>query len=131
MLQDIDQQIGEVREDLAPKFAFGPSFRSRTGSTGLDQLNETSLPTELVVRPLGRGILTATATPVFLSSGSVQADANSQASFGTGAFPGHPAPPSQHAEGVGLSAAYQLGWLKTDVGTSPIGFQQQNMSGWR
>ncbi len=129
MLQDIDNQIGTVREDRAPKFAFGPSFRSRTGSTGLDQLSETSLPSELIVRPLGRGVLTATATPTFLSSGNLQADTNSQASFGTGAFGGHPTPPSQHAEGVGLAAAYQLGWLKTDVGTSPIGFQQQNVLG--
>ena len=129
ILQDIDSQIGTVRRDQAPKFALGPAFRSRTGSAGLDQLSEISLPSELIVRPLGRGTLTATATPTFLSSGTVQADANSLASFGTGAFPGRPAPPSQHAEGVGLSASYQLGWLKTDVGTSPVGFQQQNLLG--
>ena len=129
VLQDIDHQMAEARRDLAPQFTFGPSFRFRTGSPGLDQLTETSLPSELMVRPLGRGLLTVTATPDFLSSGSVQADASSQASFGTGVFPGHPAPPGQHAEGVGFSAAYQLGWLKTDIGTSPIGFQQQNFLG--
>jgi cellulose synthase operon protein C len=126
-LQDIDHQMAGVQQDLAPKFAFGPSFRSRTGSSGLDQLNETSLPSELVVRPLGRGLLTVTATPDFLASGNVEA--SSEASFGTGVFPGHPAPTSQHAEGVGFSAAYQIDWLKTDVGTSPIGFQQQNILG--
>jgi Tfp pilus assembly protein PilF len=129
MLRDIDRQMAGVQQDLAPKFTFGPSFRYRTGSSGLDQLTESSLPSELLVRPLGRGLLTATATPVFLSSGDVAADANSQARFGTGVFPGHPAPSSQHAEGVGLSAAYQLGWAKVDVGASPIGFQQQNILG--
>jgi cellulose synthase operon protein C len=127
MLQDIDSQLTEVRQDQAPKFVFGPSFRARTGSPGLDQLNEISTPGQLIVRPLGQGILTATATPVFLSAGTVQA--GSQADFGTGIFPGHPAPPSQHAQGVGLSAAYELGWLKADVGSSPVGFQQQNVLG--
>jgi cellulose synthase operon protein C len=129
VLQDIDHQMADTRQDLAPKFTFGPSFRYRTGSSGLDQLTGTSLLSELVVRPLGSGILTVTATPDFLSSGNVQADTSSQASFGTGVFPGHSAPQEQHAEGVGLSAAYQLGWLKMDFGTSPIGFQQQNFLG--
>ena len=129
ILQDIDHQMGTVQQDLAPKFTFGPSFRYRTGSTGLDQLTETSLPTELLVRPLGRGILTATATPVFLSSGTVSASTASQARFGSSILAGHAAPPSQYAQGVGLSAAYQFDWVKTDLGTSPIGFQQQNFLG--
>jgi tetratricopeptide (TPR) repeat protein len=128
MLQDIDQQIGTVREELAPKMTLSPSYRSRTGSPGLDQLSEVSVPTELIARPLGQGVLTATATPVFLSAGTLHTDATSLASFGTGIKPGTLAP-SQYAQGIGLSAAYQLAWLKTDVGTSPIGFQQQNILG--
>ena len=129
MLQDINHQMAGVQQDLAPKVTFGPSFRYRTGSTGLDQLTDTSLPSELLVRPLERGILTVTATPVFLSSGIVSADATSQARFGTGVFAGHAAPSSQYAQGVGLSAAYQFDWVKTDVGTSPLGFQQENILG--
>jgi cellulose synthase operon protein C len=129
LLQDIDHQIGSVQEDLSPKVTLGPSFRSRTGSSGLDQLNEISLPSQLITRPFGYGILTSTITPVFLSSGDVQATTYGQASFGTGVFPGRLTPPSQHAEGVGLSTAYQLGWVKADVGSSPIGFQQHNILG--
>jgi tetratricopeptide (TPR) repeat protein len=129
MLQDIDHQMAGVQQDLAPKFTFGPAFRNRTGSAGLDQLTEASLPSELLVRPLGSGLLTVTATPVFLSSGSLAADPSSLARFGTGVFAGHRAPPSQHAEGVGLSAGYQFGWARADVGSSPIGFQQQNLLG--
>jgi tetratricopeptide (TPR) repeat protein len=129
LLQDIDQQIGVAQESLAPKFSIGPAFRSRSGTSGLDQLEEVSLPTELVARPLGRGELTMTATPTFLSAGSVPLDIDSQARFGTGAFGLHAAPPGQHAEGVGLLGTYQLGWAKVDVGTSPIGFQQQNLLG--
>ena len=129
MLRDIDRQIASLQDDLAPKLTVGPSFRSRTGTSGLDQLNEASLPTTLLVRPFGRGQLTLGMTPTFLSAGEVPADANSQASFGTGAFGTSPAPPSQHAEGVGFSLAYQLGWAKADIGTSPIGFQQENLLG--
>jgi cellulose synthase operon protein C len=129
LLQDIDRQMAAAQQDLAPKITIGPSFRSRTGTSGLDQLDEISLPTELVARPLGRGQITVTAAPTFLSSGNVPLDTNSQARFGTGAFGLHPAPPSQDANGVGLSLAYQLGWAEADVGTSPIGFQQQNLLG--
>jgi tetratricopeptide (TPR) repeat protein len=129
ILQDIDRQMGTVQESLAPKFTIGPSFRSRTGSSGLDQLDEISLPTELIARPLGRGQMTVTSTPTFLSAGSVPLDTDSQARFGTGAFGLHPPPPSQHAQGVGLSLAYQLGWAKADIGSSPIGFQQHNVLG--
>ncbi|MBN8875582.1 MAG: BCSC C-terminal domain-containing protein [Rhodospirillales bacterium] len=129
MLQDIDKQMASLREDLAPKLTLGPTYRNRTGTQGLDQLNEVSMPTTLLLRPWGQGTLTAEATPTFLSAGTLPLDANSQASFGTGAFGGKPTPGSQSAQGVGLSVAYQIGWAKLDVGTSPLGFQQQNLLG--
>ena len=129
LLQDIDRQMAAAQDELAPTVTIGPSFRSRTGTSGLDQLDEISLPTQLIARPLGRGQVTVTATPTFLSSGSVPLDTSSQALFGTGAFGLHPAPPSQNAQGVGLSLGYQLGWVKADVGSSPIGFQQENLLG--
>jgi tetratricopeptide (TPR) repeat protein len=129
LLQDIDRQMATAQDDLAPTVTIGPFFRSRTGTSGLSQLDEISLPTDLIARPLGRGQVTVTATPTFLSSGSVPLDTSSQALFGTGSFGLHPPPPSQNAQGVGLSFAYQLGWVKADIGTSPIGFQQQNILG--
>ena len=129
MLNDINRQIVSLQDDLAPKLTVGPSFRSRTGTNGLDALDEASLPTELEVRPFGRGQLTVDMTPTFLSAGEVPADTKSQESFGTGAFGTNPTPPNQHAQGVGFSLTYRLGWLKADVGTSPIGFQQENLLG--
>ncbi|MGE4047353.1 MAG: cellulose synthase subunit BcsC-related outer membrane protein [Acetobacteraceae bacterium] len=129
MLRDIDKQIASIRQDLAPKFTVGPSVRSRTGTTGLDQLNELRASMELLSRPLGYGKLSVAATPTFLSAGEVPGDTNSQLLFGTGAFGNRPAPSSQQAQGVGLSAAYELGWFRADVGSSPIGFQQTNVIG--
>jgi predicted Zn-dependent protease len=129
LLQNIDQQVATTQQDLAPKFTIGPVLRSRTGSGGLDQLDEVSLPTELVSRPFGHGQLTLTTTPDFLSAGTLPKDVASQARFGTGAFGLHPAPTSQQAEGVGLSLAYQIAWMKVDVGSTPYGFQRQNILG--
>ena len=129
MLKDIDQQIAAVQEDLAPKLTVGPAFRTRTGTSGLDQLNEIGATANLVVRPWGWGELTVGATPTFLSSGNVPGDTNSQQSFGTAAFGNRPAPGSQHAEGVGFSVGYRLGWFGADIGVSPVGFQQTNMLG--
>jgi predicted Zn-dependent protease len=129
MSTDIAQQIASVQQDLAPKLTLGPSLRARTGSSGLDKLTELSAPTNLLVSPFGRGQLTLMATPTFLESGQVSADAGSQARFGTGAF-GHTPPPSnQQASGVGLSLGYRLGWFAADVGASPLGFQEQNVLG--
>jgi Tfp pilus assembly protein PilF len=129
LLQNLDQQLAAARQDLAPNITFGPELRSRTGTNGLDQLSEVSLPTELIARPFGSGVLTAGATPTFLSAGTVPADFNSQARFGTGVFTGHPAPSGQTAQGVGLSLGYRIDWLKADVGSSPIGFVEQNLLG--
>ena len=78
---------------------------------------------------IGNGTVTVQATPTFLSSGDVPLDATSQASFGTGAFGSHRPPPSQYANGVGLSGQYRADWVAVDVGTSPVGFQQQNVLG--
>ena len=129
LLENLDQQLAAARRDLAPNITLGPAFRSRTGTNGLDQLSEVSLPTELIARPFGRGALTASVTPTFLSAGKVPLDLNSQARFGTGVFTGHRAPSGQTAQGVGLSLGYQLDWLRADVGTSPLGFVEQNILG--
>ena len=128
MTQDIDRQIVLAQEDLAPKMTISPTFRMRTGTSGLDQLNEASVPMSLLVRPFDRGQLSVVATPTFLSAGQLPGS-QSQQLFGTGALGNTPVPASQHAQGVGLSVGYEIDWLKADVGSSPIGFQQQNVLG--
>jgi cellulose synthase operon protein C len=127
--QDIDRQIAGLQEDLAPKLTVGPAFRFRTGTTGLDQLSEAAVPVALLVHPLDRGQLSVIATPTFLSAGQVPGDTQSQRLFGTGALGNTPVPPSQHAQGVGLLIGYEMDWLKADIGSSPLGFQQENVLG--
>src|SRR5262249_4447525 len=102
MLQNIDRQIASVQEDLAPKITVGPAFRSRTGTSGLDQLNEISSAMSLEAHPFERGRLTFGVTPTFLSAGDVPGDTASQRLFGTIAVNGGVAPSNQSAQGVGL-----------------------------
>ena len=128
-LADIDRQMVTLHDQLAPQLTLGPGLRTRTGTSGLDQLTEVSSTAELMVMPFGHGQATIVATPTFLSAGSVPATPTAQASFGTAAFGHKPAPPSQQAEGVGFDAAYQLGWFRADIGTTPVGFPIQNMLG--
>ncbi|WP_284347511.1 cellulose biosynthesis protein BcsC [Rhodovastum atsumiense] len=128
-LGEIDGQIGTLRQELAPKLSLGPSLRVRSGSAGLDRLSETTVPLEMLVMPLGRGRASIGATPTFLDAGQLASGTTSQAQFGTAAFGSKPLAPSQHAEGVGLSAAYELGWLKADIGSTPLGFPLQALVG--
>ena len=128
-LADIDQQISGLREELAPKLTLGPGLRVRSGTGGLDRLNEETLSTELLAMPFGRGQATLATTPTFLSAGKLPPTPSAQASFGTAAFGGKPLPPNQHAEGVGLAAAYDLPWLHADIGSTPLGFPLQNIVG--
>jgi cellulose synthase operon protein C len=126
---EIAREMTGIHQELAPNLTLGAVLRSRTGTAGLDRLNEVTAPMTLLSHPLGVGTVTVRATPTFLSSGEVPLDAKSQASFGTGAFGPRQAPPSQYATGIGLSGQYQTDWLGLDVGTSPIGFQEQNLLG--
>ena len=128
-LVDIDHQIAGLREDLAPQLTLGPGLRLRTGTSGLGQLNEMNLQSQLKLSPFGRGQATITTMPTFLSAGSVPLDAYDQASFGTAAFGAKPPPPNQTAQGVGLDFAYEIGWLHADIGATPLGFPLENIIG--
>lgn len=126
---DIDRQIREVREQLATWVQLGPGFRARSGSPGLDQLSEMTVPLMASLSPGGYGRLTFTATPVLLQGGTLYDTPTSLAQFGTNALGGAVAPGDQNAQGVALELAYAYGWLKADVGSTPIGFRTQNIVG--
>lgn len=126
---DIDRQIREVREQLATWVQLGPGFRARSGSPGLDQLSEMTVPLIASLSPGGYGRLTFTATPVLLEGGTLYDTPTSLAQFGTNALGGAVAPGDQNAQGVALELAYAYGWLKADVGSTPIGFRTENIVG--
>jgi cellulose synthase operon protein C len=128
MSADIDTQIATLQDSLAPKAQIGAGLRSRSGSAGLDQLQEATVPLTGSFSP-GRGRLTATATPTFLNGGDLDSSTASQIQFGTNALGGAKAPGNQTASGVGLDANWAYRWLTVDAGTSPLGFRESNLIG--
>lgn len=127
LLAEIGREVELAREGAATTFAVLPSVRGRSGTQGLDRLEEVALPIEGSFSPRGiGGRVTASVTPVTISAGTLPADLVSLQSFGANpiAFPGGMRPPRDDgASGVGLGLAYQRGWFSGDVGSSPIGFR--------
>jgi cellulose synthase operon protein C len=128
MSADIDHDIAAAQSQLATTFRVGPEFRSRSGSPGLDQLNEITMPLEMAFSPGGLGRMTLKATPTLLSSGTLMGGLANQQQFGSLVF-GGTAPDSQHAQGLGLSVSYNYRAFSGDIGTSPLGFRVQNLLG--
>jgi hypothetical protein len=110
-----------------------PGIRGRSGTAGLDRLEELSLPIEGSVAPRGiGGRLTATATPVTISAGALPQDLVSLQSFGVNpiAFPGGMrAPADDTASGVAVGLGYRRGDFAVDVGSTPFGFRETNLVG--
>ncbi|MBV9654406.1 MAG: BCSC C-terminal domain-containing protein [Acetobacteraceae bacterium] len=128
MSRDIARDIAAAEGAVAPYLSLGAGYRNRSGSTGLDALNEATAPLEGSMSPGGYGRLTVTATPTSLTNGQLQDSTAARQQFGTLVF-GGPLPGSQQATGVALSAAYKYRWIAADIGTTPIGFRVQNIVG--
>jgi Tfp pilus assembly protein PilF len=128
MSSDIAHAIAVAQAAVAPTVSLDPGFRQRSGSTGLDQLDEVTSPVSAAFSPGGYGRLTVTANPTLLSNGQLQDYAATRQQFGTLVF-GGPLPGNQHAQGVGLSAAYSYRWFAADVGSTPLGFRVENAVG--
>jgi Tfp pilus assembly protein PilF len=130
---EIGREVEAARDASATRFAVAPSLRARSGTAGLDRLSALSMPIEASVAPgsLG-GRVSATVTPVTISSGRLQSDLYSLGSFGTNplAYPtGMLAPRDDTATGVALNLGYRRDWLAADIGTTPLGFRYSNVVG--
>ena len=146
---EIGRELSQVREETAARLQGGIGFRSRTGVNGLDRLEEYSAPLDASFGlPRLGGRLTLSATPVSISSGSLDtSNISTLRQYGTNALAlaliqtsgqnqqvplgirNALAPLSTTAQGVGLGVAYTRGAFSIDVGTTPIGFREQNVVG--
>ncbi len=129
--QQIARQLAELRQETDTIGSAGVTIRSRSGTAGLDQLEDVSVPIAASFSPDGiPGRFTATATPVLLDNGTLSGTQNIQR-FGTNAGRGTAlVPDSKSTTGVGLSVAYKLDdWLSGDVGASPLGFPVSTIVG--
>jgi len=96
---------------------------------------------EATFSPGGHGQLKLSVTPVILSSGTVGGNITNQQQFGTNALglrtntatgittlaSGTQA--DQNATGLGLDVSYSIRSLTADIGTTPVGFREENIVG--
>lgn len=129
MTQQIAKQINTLQQTQTAYLQGGISLDSRSGSTGLDQLETFGMPITASFSPRGVGQLSLTATPTFLLAGTLSNDPTSQSQFGSDALGVSTLAESQSAAGVGIDAAYKLPWLKADIGATPFGFKTENLIG--
>ena len=129
--REIAEQLTLVRNDTAPRALGSASVRVRSGTAGLDQLQELSAAAQASL-PAGKlgGRVTARVMPVFLGAGKLSSTGDAPLRFGTNALASAPVSSSSTAAGAGLNVAYQRGdWLSADIGTSPLGFPVTNLLG--
>jgi Tfp pilus assembly protein PilF len=129
MTQQIATQINTLQQTQTAYLQGGISLDSRSGSSGLDQLETFGTPITASFSPRGVGQLSLTATPTFLLAGTLSNDPTSQSQFGSDALGVSGSPESQSAAGIGIDAAYKLPWLKADIGATPFGFKLENLVG--
>jgi hypothetical protein len=117
----------------------GFDVQNRSGQSGLDLLSDLTLPMEATFSPGGYGQLKLVTTPTVLTAGALGGDPSSQQLFGTNALALRSTlgvvslagnlEPDQHATGLGIDVAYKIRGLSADVGSTPFGFERENVVG--
>lgn len=126
----VQDELDQINREQTSTMSAGLSFRNRDGTEGLSELTDIETPIEGRVRA-GDGHIVVRATPVYLDGGTPDTSPATQSQFGTGlAVPkAGVVPGSQHANGVGLQVGYQTRSLTIDVGSTPLGFRETNITG--
>ncbi|WHO37288.1 cellulose synthase subunit BcsC-related outer membrane protein [Sphingobium sp. AP49] len=134
----IQSEIQTLTRESGPRAELRTGYRERSGETGLSGLKELTGTAEISTG-LGGGRIKAKAEAVVLDSGRPTGSA--LARFGRNATPEAQGivaeQPSQlvnaqtqHASGVALSAAYETPLLQLELGTTPLGFEDNEVT-WR
>ncbi|PZW44934.1 Tfp pilus assembly protein PilF [Humitalea rosea] len=144
LLNDISRQLTEVREEAAPRLSASFGGRARSGDAGLDRLTEFGGTAEASTSMPGiGGRIIARVSPVSINAGDLASDVPTLRRYGSNVLqlPGglNPAittaqaratqPGDGSASGVGLGVAYVRDNFSLDVGSTPIGFERQNIVG--
>ncbi len=113
----------------------GASIRIRDGEAGLDELSEYSLPMEFGLSLGDRTLAYTRIMPVLLDSGYFPTQ-NAATRFGTNALSAGVISTSESQDEAGAAASLGIrsGTFNLDVGTSPVGFEVENVVGglaWR
>ena len=145
MLREIDRNIVELRDSLAPAVQAGYGYRYVSGQKGLAHLSDETIPLEAVYTPGESGQIKVSVTREYLTSGTFNSSDLGLQTFGTIALglskpfvvgstyvpPAYAGqrPQSQNAQGTGINVQYKDDLVTADVGATPIGFKVQNIVG--
>jgi tetratricopeptide (TPR) repeat protein len=133
---EIARELFAAREATATQAQLAAGGRVRSGTAGLDRLQEVSATAEASTGVAG-GRLAVRATPVALSSGNLGSEPAVRRMFGTNALAGAAGPGGGslvrdgEASGVAVGLAYTSrgGGFSADVGTTPLGFRSTEAVG--
>lgn len=125
-------ELREVQQSQISSFSVGGVARARQGEAGMSQLSEIQAPVQLKMN-VGDGHLLLGVTPTGVSAGSPGSSYGAISRFGGGpdtamAMPERGAG-SQSDSGIGLSVGYESGGLRADIGSTPLGFGQADVTG--
>ncbi|MBY0337732.1 MAG: BCSC C-terminal domain-containing protein, partial [Acetobacteraceae bacterium] len=127
----IATELAQVQESAAPTAALLATGRIRSGSAGLDRLQQFGGGAEASIAAPGiGGRITARVEAVNIDSGRLGGDAGTLQRFGTNALGAPAAPRTTTASGVIPTLGYARGdWLSAEIGTNPLGFRETTVLG--
>lgn len=130
----LQREIDGLRAERAGQAAGGAMWRSQAGRSGTTELSDLSASIETRFPVAQSGHLVLRMDSVFLSAGRLGAtDLNTTQQFGTNAFANLSGALGTIREQQDSGAAFSLGYettrLKLDIGTTPLGFEVQNLVG--
>jgi Tfp pilus assembly protein PilF len=143
LLAEIGRELAAVQDEAATRITAGTTFRSRSGSSGLDKLIEFGGGGEVSTALPGiGGRLALRAQAVSIDASDAESNAGTLRRIGGNALnlPGQTAsltssqiasatPRDSSAAGVSLGVGYTRSNFSVDVGSTPLGFRQQNILG--
>ncbi|WP_235507447.1 cellulose biosynthesis protein BcsC [Acidovorax sp. Leaf78] len=125
-------ELREVQQSQISSFSVGATARARQGEAGMSQLSEIEAPVQLKMS-VGDGHVVLGVTPTGASAGSPGSPYGTISRFGGGPVTALDMPEraagSQSDSGIGLSVGYETSALKVDIGTTPLGFGQADVTG--
>lgn len=124
-------ELREVQQSQISSFSVGAIARARQGEAGMSQLSEIEAPVQLKMS-VGDGHLLLGVTPTGASAGSPGSPYGTISRFGGGPVTALAMPErgagSQSDSGIGLSVGYESGGFRADIGSTPLGFGQSDVT---
>jgi len=128
----VRDELAEIQQGRSASITVGAVGRIRQGEDGTSKLADGRVPVELSL-PVDDARIVLRVTPTLLSAGTPDSAFGNLSRFGGGPDAAlnqaSSAPGSQNAGGVGVAVAYETDRLKLDLGTTPLGFRQTDVTG--